>query len=306
MIISPKNQKVNGIGLYPTIIYEEPTSPTSKKSLSSQKLKSTFQEFKLAEKDLQNEDYSPQVSFYNTLSPWYLNNVKTDRNHLEVFNRLIQDTNRRTIRNKKIIEFNMLCESKSAKVFTEKEEVYERLQHDVQIRRKRHSLKEQFKQKIEENEIKSYRNSKKISRNETDRVIERLTSKNYIGNSKGSYSKAASPPKNSDFTTIGDFNLIKSSVSSVVSPSVKKSTANKETTVTDEKNGKGRSKSNTTPKTGFLERVEIEKWYGQPGKLKSINILPSSKIKKQTKGVDNHQSNGSTLSLLSYKEDKKK
>lgn len=96
--------------------------------------------------------------------------------NLEVFDRLIEDANKRSERSLKITDFLRVAEEKAIPVFKENEEVYQRLLKDTELRREIMQGKEKFKKVLEDAEVSSYQCKNKFTKSQTEAVITRLLS----------------------------------------------------------------------------------------------------------------------------------
>lgn len=95
---------------------------------------------------------------------------------MQVFDRLIADTNRRTDREMKIKQFKQITELQSARSYVENEEVYGRLLKDTEQRRERDELREHFRQQCLEKQANQFLSSKKFTNAQTSQLLVRLMS----------------------------------------------------------------------------------------------------------------------------------
>ena len=134
------------------------------------------------------EEFYTQETSYQSNSPTFFNSqsyitAKREFNrqkvycsdNFQVFERLIEDTNRRSERDLKIMKFKEEKELNSIPKFRENVQVYDRLLIDTKIRKERVKLTNKFKQLTEEEELMKFRSTKKLTKSEAEKITNRLS-----------------------------------------------------------------------------------------------------------------------------------
>jgi hypothetical protein len=232
---------------------EDPTDKVSILNYFSKTTDKVFSRFELMTPT--RTDYnSPMSNGYKTQSSF--RDKLSNYNDSLVFDRLIADTNRRSERDMKILEFNKLVESKSIPVFSEKDEVYGRLLKDTEVRKVKLGIREQLKKKLEENEVLKYKSDKKITENQASQIVNRLISKSRT-------QQVIQTANVQDFAQTRDIERIKKNF--------KNETNKKEsrpTKLDTDKKFSLHNRSESAKSSDLVEKIELEKFYGEPGKPK--------------------------------------
>ena len=102
--------------------------------------------------------------------------IRCHKSPEDVFNRLINDTNKRTERDVKIQTFRENSLSESVKKSFKLTNVFERLKNDTGIRTAREHLKEKYISNIEDEKISKPSSLKLLTKDKAEELVQRLSS----------------------------------------------------------------------------------------------------------------------------------
>ena len=247
---------------------------------------------------------SPVYSYYTMHSGLYVQS-NSFYQVPKVFDRLIEDANKRTDRKMKITELIRNNEINSAPSYTENEEVYGRLLKDTKFREEQARRKENYKKLIENEEVVRYQSKRKLTKSQTNAVITRLVRNLQIESPRKELDQKYVEVKQRDFTKTLNIDTI---TTLPYTPRLKtdRSFKRSQTNCRDlEKDGK--EKPEKVNQMSMLERLEIEKCYGKPGKPKNPNENITQAVNSSRKpGVSTNSAKKNTKVLTSrlskYKE----
>lgn len=133
-------------------------------------------------------DINRKTLIQRSMSQFNESNKSSVSTKSKVFERLLEDVNRRCKIKSNLQEYSMMEEKNSNNSSFKKlprnmsEKVYERLQEDIKNRRINSQLKEVIKQ--QENLVDAHKDTKKIGKEQARALIQRLTCKIYLGDAK--------------------------------------------------------------------------------------------------------------------------
>ena len=222
---------------------------------------------------------SPVYSYYTLQSPLYVNSNFFNESP-KVFDRLIKDANKRTNRKMMISELIKNNDINSAPRYTENEQVYGRLLKDSKLRQEQAKFKEYYKKLIEEEEILRYKSKTKLTKSQTSAVITRLVRNFQVESPRKDVDQKYLEFKQSDFTKTLN---IDSMMTLPYTPRLNTDRSFKTTPRncgSSEKVEKSKlEQDKTKTKTiSMLERTELEKCYGKPGKPQDPNEKKSQAL----------------------------